>query len=174
MLHKFFVGVGIASICAMVAIVFFFVYMHAVGISAFDNAVVATDVTQTATKTTSTQYKITRININGTEIHALVADTPALQHLGLGGRTGLGSDEGMFFVFPSDKKYSFWMKDMRFSIDMIWISSDARIVYMAENISPETYPTSFAPSSPARYVLEMTAGYATTHHFKVGNQVRFE
>jgi uncharacterized membrane protein (UPF0127 family) len=179
-LRKFLVGMGIGSICALVALVFLFFYLHAFGFSLFGDVLPTTAIPirkteiTTIAATSTTEYKTTRMNIDGAEITALVADTPALQRLGLGGRAGLATDQGMFFAFPTDQKYSFWMKDMRFSIDMIWISADGHIVHIAPSVSPDTYPTSFAPPSPARYVLEMTAGYAQAHHFKVGDVVHFE
>jgi uncharacterized membrane protein (UPF0127 family) len=61
---------------------------------------------------------------------------------------------------------------MHFSIDMVWISVEGNIVYMAQDISPDTYPENFVPTSPARYVLELPAGYAQAHGFKVGDTVQ--
>jgi len=118
-------------------------------------------------------YATSTIQIDGNTIHAAVADTPALQELGLGNRDGLPVGEGMLFVFNVDKEYAFWMKDMRFSIDMVWISASKNIVYMAPNVSPSTYPEDFIPTSPARYVLELPANYAHDHGFKVGDVVQF-
>ena len=62
---------------------------------------------------------------------ASVADTPEARQQGLSGRAGLGESEGMLFVFPKDGEYAFWMKDMRFSIDILWLSGNGTIVYMA-------------------------------------------
>jgi len=78
----------------------------------------------------------------------------------------------MLFVFPEDGKYAFWMKDMRFSIDILWLSADGRVVYMALNVSPDTYPQVFRPDVPARYVLELPAGYAKAHAVRIGDIVR--
>ncbi|MDO8575927.1 MAG: DUF192 domain-containing protein, partial [bacterium] len=84
----------------------------------------------------------------------------------------LAADEGMLFVSPEDGGHAFWMKDMLFPIDILWISADGRVVYMAENVSPDTYPQSFRPDAPARYVLELPAGYAGAHGVSVGDVVR--
>jgi uncharacterized membrane protein (UPF0127 family) len=118
-------------------------------------------------------YKAATIQIDGDVIAVAIADTPALQELGLGNRNNLPDGEGMLFIFNADKEYAFWMKDMRFPIDMLWISAAGNIVYMAQNVSPSTYPEDFVPTSPARYVLELPAGYAQTHGFKVGDAAIF-
>ena len=123
------------------------------------------------------------IELRGQTIHIAVADTESTRQQGLGGRAGLAEDEGMLFVFPEDGEHAFWMKDMLFPIDILWISGsdrpsrdgsgDGRVVYMAENVSPDTYPQSFRPDVSARYVLELPAGYAGAHGVSVGDIVKF-
>ncbi len=109
------------------------------------------------------------ITLDGQTIDVSIADTVATRELGLGGRAGLAPNEGMLFVFPQDGIYAFWMKDMRFSIDMIWFSDSGAVVYMAQNVSPDTYPNAFVPTVPARYVLELPAGYAKEYNVKIGD-----
>jgi uncharacterized membrane protein (UPF0127 family) len=113
------------------------------------------------------------VTIDGSVLHVAIADTQATQEKGLGGRTGLAPDEGMLFVFPRDGQYAFWMKDMQFPIDITWIAADHTIIYMAQNVSPDTYPHTFAPDANARYVLETASGYMSAHHVKKGDLVRF-
>ena len=112
------------------------------------------------------------IELKGQTIRASVADTENTRRQGLSGRAGLATDEGMLFVFPEDGTYGFWMKDMRFPIDILWLSSEGAIVYMAQNVSPDTYPQSFGPDIPTRYVLEVSAGYAKVHTVTIGDIVR--
>lgn len=112
------------------------------------------------------------IDLGGQTIRVSMADTSETRGVGLGGRAALAPDEGMLFVFPQDGKYGFWMKNMRFSIDILWLTADGRIVYLAENISPETYPEVFASAVPARYVLELPAGFIGEYFVKVGDIVR--
>ncbi len=113
------------------------------------------------------------IQLGRQTIRVSVADTESTRKQGLSGRSGLAGDEGMLFVFPKDGNYAFWMKDMRFSIDILWLSSDGVVVYMAQNVSPDTYPQNFAPNTPARYVLELPAGYAGAHTLEIGDMVEF-
>ncbi len=112
------------------------------------------------------------IYLNGAAIRVTVVDTPELRQKGLSGRGGLEPDEGMLFVFPEDGVYAFWMKDMLFSIDIVWISAEGKIVHIAKSVSPSTYPTSFEPPLPVRYVLELPAGYTDQHKIAIGDIVR--
>ena len=121
----------------------------------------------------STSSASSTVQVGGKTVRVTVADTPETRQKGLGGRNGLAPDEGMLFIFPQDGKYGFWMKDMKFPIDMLWLSGTRRVVYMAQNVSPDTYPEVFAPTRPARYVLELPAGYAKAYTVGVGDEVRF-
>ena len=112
------------------------------------------------------------ITLDGNTIHVSVADTLESRARGLGGREGLAPDEGMLFIFPKDGDYAFWMKDMRFSIDILWLSVDGEVIYSIENLSPATYPRSFVSQRPARYVLELPTGYVEAHRVKEGDIVR--
>ena len=112
------------------------------------------------------------IQLHGQTIRVSLADTPATRQLGLGGREGLAADEGMLFVFPSDGEYAFWMKDMRFSIDILWLAADGTIVTIAKSVPPESYPKDFSPTSPSRYVMELPANYSDSHEINVGDRVQ--
>lgn len=101
----------------------------------------------------------------------LVADIAATadeRAQGLSGRERLAETEGMLFVFEEDARHSFWMKDMLIAIDMIWLSSDKRVVFIVPNAAPESYPASYSPDDNARYVLEVPAGWAARHGVTVG------
>lgn len=112
------------------------------------------------------------VQLAGKTIKVAVVDTPELRAKGLGGRAGLAPDEGMLFIFDSDAKYRFWMKDMRFPIDILWLSISGEVVDIKENVLPSAYPAIFAPNSPARYVLELPAGFVKENKVSVGDVVR--
>ena len=97
-----------------------------------------------------------------------MADTPELQELGLGNRVSLDANKAMIFVFKDPARYAFWMKDMNFSIDMIWIDADKKVVDVSVNVSPLTYPQAFMPTSPVIYVLEVNAGVAQKMQIQKG------
>jgi uncharacterized protein len=93
---------------------------------------------------------------------------------GLMYRTSLDQNKGMLFVFASDDKQSFWMKNMHFNLDILWISLDGHIVYIGQDIpacTADPCPV-YTPAQAARYVLELNSGYTTTHQWKVGDKVR--
>jgi uncharacterized membrane protein (UPF0127 family) len=113
------------------------------------------------------------VEIGSAKVFVDIANTIETQELGLGGRSGIAGDEGMLFVFPRPDKYSFWMKDMLFPIDIIWLNNDLKIVYIKKNASPMSYPESYAPQENSRYVLEVSAGFAEKNNVKVGDMAKF-
>jgi uncharacterized membrane protein (UPF0127 family) len=63
------------------------------------------------------------------------------------------------------------MKDMKFSIDIIWLDKDLQVVYFEENVSPDTYPNVFKPDKKAKYILEVNAHFVSKNHIKYGDQL---
>jgi uncharacterized membrane protein (UPF0127 family) len=104
-------------------------------------------------------------------IVAEVASTPDDQQKGLSGRLSLAEGRGMLFVYDKEGNPGIWMKDMNFPIDIVWANSDGIIVTVESEVSPATYPTSFHPTAPAAYVLELPAGYAKKHNIAKGGQI---
>jgi uncharacterized protein len=109
------------------------------------------------------------LTIHDTLLRTHVADIAALRERGLSGRKGLAENEAMLFVFDKIGRPGFWMQDMLFSIDMLWLDSDKRVVYILPNIAPETYPNVFKPPADSQYVLEMTANNASRIGIQVGD-----
>ena len=112
------------------------------------------------------------IQVGGRDVHVTIADTISSRERGLGDRTGLAPDEGMLFVFASDAKYGFWMKDMHFPIDILWLSGRGEVLDMRKDVSPATYPAIFTPKAPARFVLELPAGFSEAYNVKIGDEVK--
>jgi hypothetical protein len=94
------------------------------------------------------------------------------QQKGLGGREILCPDCGMFFIFSYKGLYSFWMKDMKFPLDIIWISGD-EIVFIAKNIPPD-YQDVITPDIPADSVLEINGGLCDKYQIKKGDKIVFK
>lgn len=106
-------------------------------------------------------------------IRAEVARTPDALHQGLSGRSSLDDDRGMLFVFERPDTYCFWMKDMKFNLDIVWLDDTKRVVFIERDIAPDTYPNTLCPDRPARYVLEVNAGLSRRAGVQVGDQVSF-
>ena len=98
-----------------------------------------------------------------------VASTETEREQGLSGRVSLKEGTGMLFVFTTPGNYGFWMKDMQIPLDIIFIDAAQHVIQVDSNLFPQTYPEVFYPPSPALYVLEVPAGFATTHHIIQGS-----
>lgn len=119
------------------------------------------------------QKKSPQLTINDTQISIEVARTDEQRQRGLCCRDDIPTNSGMLFVYEAEGDYRFWMKDTRIPLDMIWINSEKKIVHIEENVSPDSYPTSFGSSKLAQYVLEVNGGYANAKNIKVGDSVSF-
>lgn len=106
-------------------------------------------------------------------IYSYIARTPATRERGLSGKISLDVDQGMLFIFPKVGNYEFWMKDMDFSIDMVWITAGKKVAHISENISPQSYPKTFSSPVPVQFILEVPAGSAQLMGLKVGSTVAF-
>lgn len=91
---------------------------------------------------------------------------------GLGGRESIADDYAMLFVYEDSGEHCFWMKDMNFPIDIIWLDEMKKVIYIAAYVPPESYPSSFCPPTEARYVLEVRAGLSDEASVDVGTQLQ--
>lgn len=106
-----------------------------------------------------------------TPLEVIVVESEGERIQGLSGRESLSPTQGMLFVFPETAYHGIWMKDMRFVIDIIWIDADGIIVDIAPSVRPDTYPQTFEPKTPARFVIETNAYFAESFGIKVGDSV---
>lgn len=106
---------------------------------------------------------------------ARVSRTAEQRQTGLSGVQYLNSDEAMLFVFDQDDRWSIWMKDMNFPIDIVWLDASQKVVYIVKNASPDSYPaTVFTPKTPARYVVEVKAGTVDQQRIVIGQTATFD
>ena len=116
-----------------------------------------------------------RVTINGHTVMVELAQTPEQQALGLGWRESLAADHGMLFIFPTLGTPSFWMKDMRFPIDIIWIQDNVIVeVEPAVPLPATDELLRYIPAEPVNYVLEVNAGWAASHGVRKGDRVRID
>ncbi len=120
-------------------------------------------------KSSDIQY----VTIGGETIKVELAETPAERAQGLSGRKNLAGDTGLLFIFEKPGHYPFWMKDMNFPIDIIWISRNNQIVFIEKTATRESYPKNFGGEVESSYVLEVVAGFADKHNLAIGDQVEF-
>jgi uncharacterized membrane protein (UPF0127 family) len=108
-----------------------------------------------------------------------VATAAAQSERGLGYRDLLPDDAGMLFDLHETRMPVFWMKGMRFPLDMVWIAEDRRVAAVTENVQPQPgVPDEqlrrISPQVAARYVLELNAGAAARRGIGAGTQLMFE
>lgn len=103
-----------------------------------------------------------------TRIAVSIADSDTERVQGLSHTEALPEGAGKLFVFEHPGLYGFWMKDMRYSIDIIWLDEEMNIVSIKEGVFPESYPETFYPSAESKYVLEVPAGFSTENGIAVG------
>ena len=111
--------------------------------------------------------------IGNKRIQVAFANTPELQEQGLSNTAPLTDEQGMLFMFPTETTPSFWMKDMTYAIDIIWIDAGKKVVDITPNLDPQTFPKSFTPVSPIQFVLEVPDGFAEKNSIEIGTKVKF-
>jgi uncharacterized protein len=111
------------------------------------------------------------ITIGTTTFSASVADSLPERIKGLSDTPGLPEHIVKLFAFGVAGEHSIWMKDMNYPIDIMWLDKTGLIVHIEENVSPETYPKSFASTVLAWYVIEAKAGTITKLSLKLGDRV---
>lgn len=119
----------------------------------------------------STEYTDGRILGGTTLIAVSIATTETTRQQGLSNTPSLPAYAGKFFVFDTDDRYGFWMKDMHYALDIVWIDQSMHVIAISINIDPSTYPSSFYPPSPIRYVLELNANSASLLGIAVGTKL---
>jgi len=131
----------------------------------------------------SSNDELPQANPKTTQYQMIVGDTPLLvevrkteaeQALGLSWRTSMGVNEGMVFVYDTPQKVLYWMKGMQFPLDFLWVRQ-GRIVEVSTNIAAPTknspVPRTLVPAGEVDMVIEVNAGWITSHQIAVGDTV---
>lgn len=111
------------------------------------------------------------ITIAGIEVQASIADTLSTRIKGLSGTQFLPDNVVKLFAFGVPGEHSIWMKDMNYSLDILWVAKEGDVVHIEEDVSPETFPESFSSPVPAWYVVEAAAGFVANNSITVGDEV---
>jgi uncharacterized protein len=113
------------------------------------------------------------VTIGSTMVNAESASTPAELETGLMNRTFLNENSGMLFVFPTEQKQSFWMKNMRIPLDIVFITEDMHVLNIYQSVPPCSADpcVSYASNAPIKYALEVNAGLSAQHGITIGDTV---
>ena len=123
--------------------------------------------------TTACQSSEPQVVLKGHRFMVELALTPEDQALGLMFRDAMPADRGMLFIFPDQRMRSFWMKNTRIPLDILYFDEQLRLVSVSENAKPCRTPrcTSYPSTGPARYVLELNAGQAARLGVQPGDEL---
>jgi len=122
-------------------------------------------------------YRQVNVSVNGQVLIADIAATDEQIVKGLSVKNTLAENEAMLFVFDNEAQYTFWMKNMKFPIDIIWIDADKTVVHIEHNLQPcssDLLCPTYKPVDDSLYVLETVAGFAEKHDIAKGTAVHFE
>lgn len=113
-----------------------------------------------------------QVKIAGATFSVAIADTPQKREQGLSGRDRLAENEGMLFLFPRPAQQTFWMRDMKFPIDIIWLRGSWVLGFVenAQRPAGDSIPTFTSPPD-TDVVLEVAAGTARRLNMKTGDLV---
>ena len=121
--------------------------------------------------------------VNGFKLTADLAITDEQKAEGLAVKDSLKENEGMLFVYEQPSDQSFWMKDMKFPIDIIWLDSNGTVVHIEQNLQPCVSVSNlgvsvlncpiYTPDLEAMYVLETVSGFSQRHNIVNGTNIDF-
>ncbi len=119
-----------------------------------------------------------RVIIGGVAWTVELALTPQQRAQGLSGREELPAGAGMLFIYDRESRRSFWMPDMHFPLDLVWIDGDCAVAHITRNAPPQAPGQSRADlprysADKVQYVLEINAGEADAHGIRPGAPVKF-
>ena len=130
-----------------------------------------TDIAVIGYEPTKDKEPLVPIYLGDKSFQVTIADSQAEQIKGLSGSPQLPAGEGKLFIFNKPEKHGIWMKDMLFAIDIIWLNEAGKVIHIAPNIAPESYPEVFRPPEVARFVLEVPSGTVAAANLSPGDQL---
>jgi uncharacterized membrane protein (UPF0127 family) len=103
------------------------------------------------------------VELGGKRFSVEIADTREKQALGMMYRDHMPSDEGMLFIFQNEAPRSFWMKNTRIPLDILYFDKDLKMVSASLDAQPcrVSRCPSYPSVVPAMYVLELNGGTAS-------------
>ena len=153
-----------------------FLVLLVIGVYTMD-ILLLVDMLPKTVDTDKSVVQLVNLRVRDKIVRAELADTPDRRTTGLMFREFMEKDSGMFFVFSSAGLHSFWMKDTKLPLDILWLDDKYKVIYMRQNVQPcDEVATpvcpSYVPESKARYVLEVNAGWVGKNGIMLGDQFK--
>ena len=123
------------------------------------------------------QYRNLTVTVNGYNISAFVADTDDKRSKGLSGVENMTESQGMLFIFNYPSKQGFWMKEMMFPLDIIWLDSNSSVIHVEKGLQPcasVLFCPVYSPLKDAKYVLETISGFTDLHSVNEGDKIKIK
>jgi len=116
------------------------------------------------------------VTIDNQSFNVSIARSEKEHEVGLSGTKSLDQNQGMIFLFNNPGYYSFWMKDMKFPIDIIFINNDQIVTIYndAPTVQGQENLIAYPPTQMVDKVLEIQAGLSEKYNFKIGDKVKYE
>ena len=118
----------------------------------------------------------TKVSVNNKTFSVLVAKSDIEKQIGLSSKDKITEDQGMLFLFDKPDYYSFWMKEMKFPIDIIYIVND-KVTTVISNVKPPSSSVNlpiYQPKEKSDMVLEVNAGLAEKYKIQKGTTIKIE
>ena len=130
-----------------------------------------------STSSNTSGYRQVNVTLNNFTLVADIAENSTQKSKGLSVKDTLHEDEGMLFLFSTSSEHAFWMKNMKFPIDIIWISKHHEVIHIEHSLEPcvqDSFCPTYKPDKDSLYVLETVAGFAQKHNVTVNDFVDFQ
>ena len=116
------------------------------------------------------------VTIDSQSFNVTVATSETERDKGLSETKSIAPNQGMIFLFDKAGYYSFWMKNMKFPIDIIFINNDQIVTIHgnAQIIKDQENPIIYSSTGASDKVLEIQAGLSKKYNFKIGDKVKYE
>ncbi|MBH1980354.1 DUF192 domain-containing protein [Candidatus Saccharibacteria bacterium] len=115
----------------------------------------------------------TNVSIGAKTFQAAVADTNEKRALGLTDLKVLPENQALLVVYDREEVWPIQTKGLAFPIDVVWLSANKKVAYVAKDAKPSTTAT-YTPGGKSRYVLQLPAGSIVRHNITVGKSVKFD
>ncbi len=121
-------------------------------------------------------YETIKLHINNKILNAIIADTFSKTMIGLMFRHNLQKNNCMLFIFKDNAIHDIWMKNMNFSIDIIWLAKNKKIINYIEDIKPckKVFCKIYKANKPSKYLIELNSNYIQKNKISKKSIIKFK
>ncbi|MDQ3848534.1 MAG: DUF192 domain-containing protein [Thermoproteota archaeon] len=130
-----------------------------------------------ATSPADNGFRQANVTVNGLTLIADIPSTNEQMTKGLAVKDRLAENQAMLFVFENEAEHTFWMKDMKFPIDIIWMDTNKTVIHIENNLQPCStilLCATYKANGNSLYVLETVGGFAQKYGITKGSHIDFD